>query len=114
MSPCEVTVTMVIIKLAFLNVQAAEDVLSRIVENMDTQMQWNKAEKKVNYSILLRQHVSYLIQRLRPSLSLLGRSFRGWDTRHFKSSMTYPSTSPILMPRIILKSSNKDGDCDIK
>ena len=39
---------MVTIRLAFLNVQAAEDALPRIVEIMATQLQWSKAEKKVN------------------------------------------------------------------
>ena len=46
---------MVTNRLAFLNVQAAEDALPRIVEIMATQLQWSKAEKKVNivyYSVL--------------------------------------------------------------
>ena len=48
MSPCEVIVAMATIRLAFLNVQAAEDALPRIVEIMATQLKWSKAEKKVN------------------------------------------------------------------
>ena len=50
-SLCEVIVAMA---LAFLNVQAAEDVLPRIVEIMATQLQWSKEEKKVKQSVLLR------------------------------------------------------------
>ena len=41
-------IAMATIRLAFLNVQAAEDVLPRIMEIMATQLQWSKAEKKVN------------------------------------------------------------------
>lgn len=37
-----------IIRLAFLNVQAAEDALPKIVEIMGTQLGWSKDEKKVN------------------------------------------------------------------
>lgn len=38
---------MVTIRLAFLNIQAAEDALPRIVEIMATELQWSKAEKNV-------------------------------------------------------------------
>lgn len=41
-------IVVVTIRLAFLNVQAAEDALPRIVEIMGTQLQWSKAEKKVH------------------------------------------------------------------
>ena len=41
-------IAMATIRLAFLNVQAAEDVLPRIVEIMAAQLQWSKEEKKVN------------------------------------------------------------------
>ena len=36
-----------IIRLAFLNVQAAEDALPKIVEIMGTQLGWSKDERKV-------------------------------------------------------------------
>lgn len=39
---------MVTFRLAFLNVQAAEDALPRIVDIMATQLQWSKTEKNVN------------------------------------------------------------------
>ena len=39
---------MVTIRLAFLNVQAAEDALPKVVEIMGTQLKWSKAEKKVS------------------------------------------------------------------
>ena len=47
-SLCEVIVAIANFTLAFLNVQAAEDALPRIVEIMATQLQCSKAEKKVN------------------------------------------------------------------
>ena len=42
-------------RLAFLNVQAAEDALPRIVELMGEKLKWSKAEKQVDtYSIFPR------------------------------------------------------------
>lgn len=52
-------VAMATIRLAFLNVQAAEDALPRIVEIMATQLKWSKAEKKVAICVCLGQAWAY-------------------------------------------------------